>query len=121
MLTVMVALTALYWLEQKDLGASSQDCEEAVSSAEMRECANERYEAADAKLNQVYQRLASQLPAQRREQLKVAQQAWIRFREKNAAFVAGAAEGGTLFFILEVSELADITEQRIEQLKAYLE
>jgi uncharacterized protein YecT (DUF1311 family) len=86
----------------------------------MQTCANRRYEAADAELNRVYKRLVPQLPAQRREQLKAAQHAWIGFRDKNAAFVASAAAGGTLYPILEVSEMAAMTEHRTEQLKALL-
>lgn len=118
----MVALIAICWLGiQENAWAANQDCTQAVSSAEMLTCANQRYEAADAELNRIYQHLASQLPQQRRGQLKAAQKAWIVFRDQNAAFVAGAAEGGTQYPILQVSELAEMTEQRTQQLQAHIQ
>lgn len=121
-LAPMVALIAICWLGiQENAWAANQDCTQAVSSAAMLTCANQRYEAADAELNRIYQHLASQLPQQRRGQLRAAQKAWIVFRDQNAAFVAGTAEGGTQYPILEVSELAAMTEQRTEQLKAHIQ
>lgn len=116
----MAVVIALCLFAYKELWALSGGCEQAETSAEMRACANRRYEDADAALNRFYQRLMSQLPTQRREQLKAAQRAWIDFRDKNAAFVAGAAEDGTLYPILEVSELATMTKQRVDQLKAHI-
>ena len=56
-----------------------------------------------------------------REQLKEAQRAWIAFRDKNAAFVASTVEDGTMYPILEVSELATMTRNRTEQLRAHME
>ncbi|MHC1743480.1 MAG: lysozyme inhibitor LprI family protein [Syntrophobacteraceae bacterium] len=108
------ALTAL------DLSAAENDCNDAVSTAEMRTCANKLYEAADAELNQVYRQLASKLSDKRRESLKAAQQAWITFRDKNATFAASAVEDGTMYPVLEVAELTALTKQRTEQLRAYL-
>jgi uncharacterized protein YecT (DUF1311 family) len=116
-LVPMVALIAICWAGiPEDAWAANQDCTQAVSSAEMLTCANQRYEAADAELNRIYQHLASHLSQQRRGQLKAAQKAWIVFRDHNAAFVAGTAEGGTQYPILEVSELAVMTKERTEQL-----
>jgi uncharacterized protein YecT (DUF1311 family) len=104
----------------QDLSASERDCKDAVSTSEMRACANKLYEAADAELNQVYRQLASQLSDKGREKLKAAQQAWILFRDKNAIFAASVVEGGTMYPILEVTELTTMTQQRTEQLRAHL-
>lgn len=101
--------------------AEEVDCKTAVTTAEMRRCANDRYQAADAELNRVYRQLSAQLSDKRREQLKQAQRAWLAFRDKNAAFVASAFEGGTMYPILELSELTSMTTRRAEQLKAQLE
>ncbi len=103
-----------------DLSAADKDCKDAVSTAEMRTCANERYKAADAELNRVYRQLASQLSDQRRAKLKAAQKAWIAFRDKNAAFVASVVADGTMYPILEVMALTTATKQRTEQLKVEL-
>lgn len=118
--TVVLAALFLGLVQAADLPASEKDCQDAVSTAEMRTCANERYQAADVELNRVYRQLAAQLSGARREQLKAAQQAWIAFRDKNAAFAASVVEGGTMQPILEVTELTTLTQQRTEQLKAHL-
>lgn len=100
--------------------AAPSNCAEAVSTAEMRSCANARYQEVDAELNRVYRQLVSGLSEQGRTQLKAAQQAWLIFRDKNAAFTAAVVEDGTLAPMVETTELTTLTQQRIEQLKRYL-
>lgn len=121
----LVAAVFLTWTwHASGLGAvwaSEKACEEAVTTAEMRDCLNRRYAEVDDELNRVYKQLLSQLDPERRELLRDAQKAWIEFRDKNAAFVASDAEGGTLYPIIEVSERASMTEHRIEELKERLQ
>ena len=119
-LTPILATMFLLLLMAWDLSASERDCKDAVSTAEMRTCANELYEAADVELNQVYWQLASRLSDKRREKLRAAQQAWITFRDKNATFASSVVEGGTMYPIMEVMELTTTTKQRTEQLRAHL-
>lgn len=102
-----------------DLRASSRDCAEAVTTAEMRSCANAHYQQADAELNRVYRQLVAELSDNGRSQLKAAQQAWLIFRDKNAAFAATTVTDGTLAPLVETIELTTLTQQRIEQLKRY--
>lgn len=116
----MLAAMLLCVIMVRDLPASEKDCSDAASTAEMQTCADKLYQAADAELNRVYRQLASKLSTSRREKLKTAQQAWIAFRDKNAAFAASVVEGGTMYPILEISELTTMTKQRTEQLKGYL-
>jgi uncharacterized protein YecT (DUF1311 family) len=120
LLCPMLAAMFFFVVMVPGLSASERDCKEAVSTAEMRTCANERYQAADGELNRVYRQLASQLSDQRRAKLKAAQKAWIAFRDKNAAFVASVVEDGTMYPIVEVMELTATTKQRTEQLRAEL-
>lgn len=115
-LATMFLLLLMAW----DLPASERGCKDAVSTAEMRTCANERYEAADAELNRVYRQLVSRLSDKRRKKLRAAQQAWITFRDKNATFTSSVVEGGTMYPIMEVMELTTATKQRTEQLRAHL-
>jgi uncharacterized protein YecT (DUF1311 family) len=103
-----------------NLRAVEEACQEAVSTAEMLNCVNGQYREADAELNRVYRQLTAQLSEQRREQLKVAQQAWLSFRDKNAAFAAGVVEGGTMAALVEVTELTTMTRFRTEQLRSHL-
>ena len=121
---VYSGLLAVLFLASLGLGnvrASEKACEEAVTTAEMRDCVNHRYAKVDDKLNQVYRRLLAQLDPERRKLLRDAQKSWIVFRDKNAAFVASDAEGGTLYWIIEVSERASMTERRIKELKERLQ
>lgn len=103
------------------VSAWEKACEDAVSTAEMRECVNRRYTEVDGELNQVYKQLFSQLGAERQELLRDAQRAWIEFRDKNAAFVASDFQDGTLYPLMEISERASMTERRVEELKARLQ
>jgi uncharacterized protein YecT (DUF1311 family) len=52
----------------------------------------------------------------RKEKLRSAESAWVLFRDKNADFLASTAEGGTLAPLLRVSALAEMTEQRLQDL-----
>ena len=101
--------------------ASEQICAEAVTTAEMRKCVNRRYAEFDQELNDVYTRLISQLDSEHKKLLRDAQRAWIAYRDKNAAFVAGVFEDGTLYPVIEISERASRTERRIEELKAHMQ
>ena len=100
--------------------AGPPDCDEAVTTAEMRDCADRDYAYADAELNRLYGTLLSSLPAPQGEALRSAQRAWITFRDRQAAFAAGVAAGGTLYPLLEVSELAALTRQRTDELRRFL-
>jgi uncharacterized protein YecT (DUF1311 family) len=91
-----------------------------MTTAEMRNCLNQRYKQADAALNQVYQQLMPQLSKTRQIKLREAQQAWVLFRDKNAAFVASATEGGTMQPLLSLSALTSMTEKRVAELKDLL-
>ena len=54
----------------------------------MQECLNKLYQKADTELNQVYKQLMASLRKDRQIKLKLAQRAWIRFRNMNAEFKA---------------------------------
>ena len=115
-------LLALAWhaFGPGNVGASEKTCEEAVTTAEMRKCVNRRYAEIDQELNDVYTRLMSQLDSGHKELLRIAQRAWIDYRDKNAAFVASIFEDGTLYPVMEISERASMTARRVEELKARL-
>ena len=73
---------------------ANDPCAEAMTTVEMRECLNTRYKQVDDALNHLYQQLLSQLSKTRQTKLREAQQAWMLFRDKSAAFVASETEGG---------------------------
>ena len=91
-----------------------------MTTAEMRECLNQRYKQADTALNQLYQQLMSELSKTRQIKLREAQQAWVLFRDKSAALVASTTEGGTMQPLLALSVLTSMTEKRVAELKDLL-
>ena len=93
------------------------DCKNAATTAAMRACENARYQKADQRLNAIYKDLIKQLDAGPREKLRLAQSAWLRFREANADFQAEVAREGTLAPLIKMSVLADMTEARTAELK----
>jgi uncharacterized protein YecT (DUF1311 family) len=107
-------LTAHAWVQ---ITGSSPDCKEAATTAATRTCENARYEKAEQDLNAALNELMRQLDDDQKAKLRLAQNAWVRFREANADFEAATVRGGTLAPLLRVSTLADMTEARAAQLK----
>lgn len=92
-------------------------CTEAATTARMVECAGDRFQGADRELNRLYRELSASLDERRRDQLRVAQRAWIGFRDAQARFAGSLAEEGSLSGVLELEEKAALTKQRIEHLR----
>jgi uncharacterized protein YecT (DUF1311 family) len=77
------------------------------------------FKKVDAELNSAYAALMAKLPdAEGKEKLKQSQRAWIAFRDAEAAFAAG---GGTMAPTIRYATMTELTQQRIKQLKLYLE
>ncbi len=121
LLAAVILLSVSHALGLCAAWASEKTCEEAVSTAEMRECVNRRYAEVDGELNRVYKKLLLQLGTERQELLRDAQRAWLEYRDKNAAFVASDFQNGTLHPLLEVSERASMTQRRVEELRERLQ
>lgn len=100
---------------------ANDPCAEAMTTVEMRECLNKRYKQVDDALNHLYQQLLSQLSKTRQTKLREAQQAWMLFRDKSAAFVASETEGGTMQPLVSLSVLVSMTERRVVELKDLLQ
>ncbi len=69
-------------------------CPNAQSQLEMNQCAGNAYKAADGELNQVYRKLVAMLDAEDKVQLKVAQTAWLKYRDANCEFVGDHVQRG---------------------------
>lgn len=101
------------------LAADPPGCDNATTTAAMQACESARYTQANQKLNDVYARLMKTLDASKREKLRVAELAWIQFRDKNAAFMATAAEGGTLAPLIQLTTSTAMTEARAAELAKF--
>lgn len=94
----------------------------AQTQAAMNAQARAEFVQADAALNKTYEALLSKLPdAESKEKLKQSQRAWLAFRDAEAAFVADQAGGGSMAPTLRYETKAELTEQRIKQLRVHLE
>ncbi|WP_232844953.1 lysozyme inhibitor LprI family protein [Paracoccus onubensis] len=101
----------------------ADQCEDAADQATMTECAQKAYQASDAELNRIYQQIEHRLndDADRRELLAQAERAWITFRDAECSFSASAAAGGTVAPMVQAMCLDELTQQRIDALRLYLD
>ena len=117
---LIIMLSWLLGVPGQALGqATGQDvaCNDAQSTAAMRECEIGRLKRADAGMNAAYRSLSGKLDQRGREKLRAAQQAWLKFRAAEAAYQADAARGGTLAPLIAASVQADLTEARRKDLE----
>lgn len=102
------------------------DCKNAVTTPDMNECAAIDQKKADARLNQVYQRVLKSLEpdaggAETKKKLVEAQRAWIKFRDADCAAVYQQHIDGTIRNMMHHGCMQARTEQRIKELKQFLE
>ena len=97
-----------------------RNCSNPQSNAESKECIRLRYEAADKRLNQVYQQLLPKLSRKQRSVLYQEQIKWIKSRDKSCESEVYDNRGGTGYqgFLNECLERK--TKQRSAELENYL-
>ncbi len=62
------------------------------------------YQTVDRKLNQVYQNTIDNLSVSRQSQLKIAQRAWISFRDANSKFESYLSNGDSKLSLIRMTE-----------------
>ncbi len=108
--------------------ASADSCADAMTTADMRQCAYESFQAADAELNRVYKqaraaaKAADALHGEREDSgavfhLRQAQRAWIQLRDAECVLAGFPFRGGTMESVLVTSCHADLTRKRTEELQ----
>lgn len=100
---------------------AAENCEDAMTTAEMLQCVGKSFEAANEELVSIYNRLHERLDPERKARLEAAQDAWEIYRDRNADFVASAAEGGTLYPVLRLAAMLEMTRRRSDELQERLE
>lgn len=78
------------------------------------------FKKADAALNATYSELMAQLSGASGQKLRVAQRAWLAFRDAECAYQGSAVEGGSAQPMVVSSCMAALTEDRVQQLRGYL-
>ncbi len=95
-----------------------QDCGQLATQSDINACARNNYAVSDRTLNQVYQTLRSNLSAADTAKLTSAEQAWIEFRDAQCEFERSRFDGGSIAPLILSSCLEQITDLRIEELRA---
>jgi uncharacterized protein YecT (DUF1311 family) len=94
------------------------DCEYAVSNPEMIECEELQLKTATRELNNLYQQLNKVLNAKERKALSDAQKAWLGYRKAHCYSIALPFEPGSIVPVLTASCFADLTKERVKQLRS---
>lgn len=98
-----------------------QSCSGLTAQSEMNRCAQDEYRKVDAELNRVYQQVMSKLEPDHRERLKIAQRAWITFRDAHCDCEAFTFNGGSMQPLSYYSCLSATTKERITQLQQLMD
>lgn len=104
-----LAASPAFGLPRPDLDGPTQ--------LDMNRQADARYRIADRELNAAYRRLAAQASPGGRERLRLAQRAWIAFRDLDCAARAGS-RGGSFHPAAVALCLEQVTDERTRTLTA---
>jgi len=85
-------------------------------------CFSNEYEYYDHELNRIYNIQINHLMEPNKTKLKEAQQAWIKFRDKDCAYSSGPKEeeGGSIWYIGYSACMTKKTKNRIKELDFYV-
>ena len=75
---------------------------------------------ADRQLNAVYTKLRTRLGPESRARLQAAEEAWIRFRDRECAFIGAPTAGGSIHGMIVAQCQARLTLVRVKDLEAQL-
>ena len=106
----------------RPVGLPSCRIARAQNQQEMNRQAEQDFNTADAEMTKVYKELVGNMSKTDLEELKVAQRAWLQFRDAQAKYEADlAARGGTLYPTIYNGRRAAMTKARTAQLKEVLD
>lgn len=104
--------------DPKTAHAAEDFCAKAQSTADLLDCNNRRLRHVEAQLNKIYIRTRQTVvDDEETEILRLAETAWITFRDTHCAWEKDWMRGSTLDRIYSLDCKADMTLQRIEQLE----
>lgn len=101
--------------------AQQPNCKNAQTTADLNACSSQDLQAADTKLNQLYQQLLPKISSQQKQRLNKAQLTWVKFRDETCDYTAGQFDGGSAATFVYNSCLAEVTKNRVKDLEGYLE
>ena len=85
-------------------------------------CAGADFEQANAQLNQRYRQIMARLQAEpaQAQSLKMAQRAWLTFRDADCAFRSSGVAGGSLYPMVVTLCRTQMTRARIQTFDSWL-
>lgn len=92
----------------------------AQSQMELNQQAGTTLQDADRQLNAVYTKLRTRLGPESRARLQAAEEAWIRFRDKECAFIGGPTTGSSINGMIIAQCQARLTLVRVKDLETQL-
>ena len=101
--------------------AQTLDCREPVDQHTMNKCAWRDFDVADKNLNTVYRRVMQATGDEStRTKLRLAQRAWIQFRDSQCTFENVDNEGGSIYPMVFTGCKTRLTKARTKELADYL-
>ncbi|MEG3876413.1 lysozyme inhibitor LprI family protein [Microcoleus sp. herbarium7] len=116
-----IGTTSIFAQSGRSVIAQQINCDRPQGDVEVRTCIRFRYEAADKRLNEVYQQVIAKLSKEEKALLAEAQLGWIKQRDNTCEFEVYRNRGGSGFqgFLNECLERS--TKQRTAELEKYLQ
>ena len=101
---------------------ASDKCETAKTTEEISKCADGDLKLLDASLNRAYREIEHRLADNNdgKNALVAAERAWVHFRDAECKFSASGVEGGSVYSSVVMQCTANLTAQRISELRTYL-
>ncbi|UWQ97077.1 lysozyme inhibitor LprI family protein [Rhodobacteraceae bacterium M385] len=102
--------------------AQEWDCDaiDSLPQQGINHCLGEQHGFWDSLLNNAYQQVIAERHGEEEERLRVAQRAWIIYRDATCEMEAAALGGGSGEAMLRLGCLARLTERRARDLETYL-
>jgi len=92
----------------------------AQSQMELNQQAGVAFQDADRQLNAVYTKLRARLSPESRARLQSAEEAWIRFRDQECAFIGSPTIGGSIHGMIVAQCQTRLTLARVKDLETQL-
>lgn len=102
--------------------ARADDCDTTMAQQDMNRCADLAFQAADSELNDAYAdavAFARDIGGEAEDKLRIAQRAWVTFRDAACDAEAYPNEGGSMQPMVYSYCLARLTDQRRADLIAF--
>jgi len=82
-------------------------------------CAAEAFAKADKELNETYKHLLATLDEDAKEKLRVAQRAWVAYRDANSKFVYSVEGDGSAGRMVVSNQSEEQTRARVKELRSW--